>query len=276
MPTSKFEILSPPPILADDVECFSLVKHTGAEGFSIRVAPKAVPGIVFHHNNGHTAIESIVTNSASIHSISTLFLCGAGIEPSTMNFAKGSYTTIQVILKPHALSTLFGINASTLTNSSVELNEFSPHDLNEQMLNASDEQRIVLLTEFLVTHLKKERTRDKLIEESLRLIHQDTACNSVKYLLEYLSISERQFERRFNQAVGISPQSYIRVTRFNEAIRLIKTGQYEKLTDIAYALNYYDQSHLIRDINSFSGITPKNVAQKEDDFYHTQVGYSYV
>jgi methylphosphotriester-DNA--protein-cysteine methyltransferase len=144
------------------------------------------------------------------------------------------------------------------------------------MLNASDEQRIVLLTEFLVTHLKKERTRDKLIEESLRLIHQDTACNSVKFLLEYLSISERQFERRFNQAVGISPQSYMRVKRFNEAIRLLKTRQYKKLTDIAYTLNYYDQSHLIRDIHTFSGMTPKGVSQKEDDFYHTQVGYSYV
>jgi len=69
---------------------------------------------------------------------------------------------------------------------------------------------------------------------------------------------------------------YIRVKRFNEAIRLIKTGQFERLTDVAYALNFYDQSHFIRDIKAFSGMTPKSLSQKVDDFHHDQVGYSYV
>jgi hypothetical protein len=56
-----------------------------------------------------------------------------------MRFAKGSYTVVQVILKPHALKTLLGINALTLKNQAVELNEFSNEDLNEQLLNAPDE-----------------------------------------------------------------------------------------------------------------------------------------
>jgi AraC-like DNA-binding protein len=115
-----------------------------------------------------------------------------------------------------------------------------------------------------------------LVEESLRLIHKNIGFISVKSLLEDLHISERQFERRFIQTVGISPQSYIRVKRFNEAIRLIKAKQYKWLTEIAYALNYYDQSHLIREISAFSGVTPKNLSQNNDDFYHGQAGYSYV
>jgi len=123
--------------------------------------------------------------------------------------------------------------------------------------------------------LKQAKTRDRLVEESLRFIHQHIGSITIKYLLEHLHLSERQFERRFTQTVGISPQLYLRVKRFNEAARLMKTGQFETLIDVAYALNFYDQSHFIRDIKAFSGITPKSLSQKEDAFHGVAV-YSYL
>ena len=182
-----------------------------------------------------------------------------------------------MIFKPHALQTLLGINASLLSDGWAELHEFSAQDLNSQLLEANNEQeRITLLTSFLLARFKQAKTRDTLIEESLRFIHTNIGSIHVKYLLEYLHLSERQFERRFTQTVGISPHLYIRVKRFNEAIRLIKTRQFERLTDVAHALNFSDQSHFIRDIKAFSGITPKSLSQKVDDFYHDQAGYSYV
>ena len=98
---------------------------------------------------------------------------------------------------------------------------------------------------------------------------------NVGALAKYLDLSERQLERRFSQTVGLSPLSYIRVRRFNEAMRLMKTGGYNRLTDVAYALNFHDQSHFIREIKSFTGVTPKSLLQSVDDFYHNQVGYSY-
>jgi AraC-like DNA-binding protein len=55
----------------------------------------------------------------------------------------------------------------------------------------------------------------------------------------------------------------------------MKTRQYDTLTDVAYALNFHDQSHFIREIKTFTGVTPKNLSQKVDDFYHNQAGYSY-
>jgi len=133
-----------------------------------------------------------------------------------------------------------------------------------------------LLTQFLIAKLKQQKRRDELVEESLRLIHQNVGTITVKALREFLDISERQFERRFSETVGISPLSYIRVKRFNEALRLMQTGHYNRLTDIAYALNFHDQSHFIRDIKSFTGVTPTRLSQKMDNFIHNQAGYSYV
>jgi AraC-like DNA-binding protein len=193
-----------------------------------------------------------------------------------MNFKKGSYASIQVVFKPQALNTLLGLNASALTNGFAELNEFSTEDLNLRLMEAGTERkRVTLLTDFLFAKLKQSNSRDPLVEESLHLIHQNITFIDVKQLLKRLAISERQFERRFSQTVGIAPQAYIRVKRFNEAIRLMKTRQYTKLTDIAYALNFHDQSHFIRDAKAFSGLTPKSISQKVENF-QDQSGLSYI
>ena len=277
MSSITFNMLPAPEILKNDVECFRIAGYTGEEGLAIKVSPNGVPGIVFQQNNGRSALENIITHSGRTACPPPLFLYGPGTEPSVMHYKRGSSTTTQVIFKPHALKTLLGINASRLSDGWADLHEFSAEDLQVQLLEAKNEQeRLTLLINFLVARFKQAKTRDTLVEESLRFIHTNIGSIHVKDLLDYLHLSERQFERRFAQTVGLSPHLYIRVKRFNEAIRLIKTRQFERLTDIAYALNFYDQSHFIRDIKAFSGMTPKSLSQKVDDFHHDQAGYSYV
>jgi len=277
MGSNTFRILNVSKSIRNVAECFIVNEIRNVKGTTINVFPNGTPGIVFHHNDGHSAIENIVTQSGRTFSPPTLFLHRAGIESSIMKFGTGSYTVMQIILKPHAVRTLFGINALRLNDGAVELNEFSKVDLNQQLLDAcNDQQRVALLTHFLSTKLEQQKTRDTLVEESLRLIHQHAGRITVKALLGHLDISERQFERRFGQAVGMSPISYMRIKRFNEAIRLMKSRQYDTLTEVAYALNFHDQSHFIRDVKTFTGTTPKSLSQMVDDFYHNQAGYSYV
>ena len=277
MSSIRFTILPAPEILKNDVECFRITEYTGEEGLAIKVSPSGVAGIVFQQNNGRSAIENIITPSGRAASPPPLFLYGPGTEPSVMHYKRGSRRTMQVVFKPHALQTLLGINAAALTDGWADLHEFSAEDLQVQLIEARNErERMTLLTSFLLAMFKQAKTRDTLVEESLRFIHENIGSMHVKYVLDYLNISERQFERRFTQTVGLSPHLYIRVKRFNEAIRLIKTRKFERLTDIAYALNFYDQSHFIRDIKAFSGITPKSLSQKVNDYHYDQAGYSYV
>ena len=174
MRSLHFTLLPAPDLLKKDVECFRIAHYSGEEGFALTISPNGRPGIVFQHN------------------IPTIYIYGQTTEPGVMNHKKGPYTTAQVILQPHALHTLLGINASALTNGLVELQEFSAHTLVEQLLEATNEQeQLALLTSFLVAQLKQEKPRDMLVEESLRLIHQHIGAIQVKSLLEHLTISER-------------------------------------------------------------------------------------
>ena len=274
MRSIEFLMVPSPEILRRDVECFRIINYSGDEGSAIQVSPNGMPGIVFQHCEGQSAIENITLPSRAV-APPTLFLYALGTEPSIMNYKKGAYTTIQVIFKPHALNSLLGINALAL-DGYAELNEFSTEDLNLRLLETRTiNEQVALLTRFLVTKLDSTRSRDTLIEESLQIIRKKVSSVTVKDLWNDLNISERQFERRFSQTVGLSPRMYIRVKRFNEAIRLMKQGRFDRLTDIAYTLNFHDQSHFIRDIKRFSGMTPKDISQKAENFSESG-GFSYL
>jgi AraC-like DNA-binding protein len=45
--------------------------------------------------------------------------------------------------------------------------------------------------------------------------------------------------------------------RFQRSITLLKERSGASLTDIAYSLDYFDQSHFIHDFKRFSGVSPK-------------------
>ncbi|HEX6428081.1 MAG TPA: AraC family transcriptional regulator, partial [Niastella sp.] len=48
-----------------------------------------------------------------------------------------------------------------------------------------------------------------------------------------------------------------RIWQFNNAFQQLNNRQFNKLTDIAFANGYADQSHYIRAFKEFTGITPK-------------------
>jgi AraC-like DNA-binding protein len=45
--------------------------------------------------------------------------------------------------------------------------------------------------------------------------------------------------------------------RFEKALSLIRSNSFDNLSDIAYHLDFTDQSHFIKDFKEFSGFTPK-------------------
>ncbi|XEC92623.1 helix-turn-helix domain-containing protein [Paenibacillus tarimensis] len=274
----NFTVIPPSQALARDIECFRVTSYTGNELLEVKVCPKGFPGIVFQlAEDKSAAIESIAIRTAQISSIPILFLHGQGSEPSVMRFKDKPYVSIQVVLKPHALYSIFGMDASSLNQGFLCSNQFGAIELENQLLSAPmNEDRISLLCDFLMGKMEQTKKRDDLIEHTLDFIRNHVSSISVKDIVSTFHISERQFQKRFARVVGMSPQLFIRIVRVNEALRLMKTGHYDRLSDIAYALNYFDQSHFIREIKTFSWVSPKNITMKVSDFHSDEAGSSYL
>ncbi len=179
-----------------------------------------------------------------------------------------------VILKPDGLRSLLGLDARPLRNGVLPLASLPGAPPLTQLLAASPRAKAGLLLRYLARRAEGSVTHDRAVAQALNLIERRIATLRLPELLADLGLSERQFERRFTRAVGVAPKTYLRVRRFNEAVRLMKTRHYATLTDVAHALHFSDQSHFIRDLKAFTRITPRDISQRVSQF-HEQGGFSY-
>lgn len=266
----KYTFYPPPEPLRDYVEHLWSIGVDDEEppDLTLKFFVTSAPCIVFQHHDGRSAIARSMPPSGGVicnGNHPTSFIRGAITRPFQC-VAKGPPTALGVELKPQALTTLWGIDATELTDTIVNLNAFSTGNLNEQLLNADTERdRIALVTQFLRRRADASPRADSLVAESLRLIHGSKQFVHVRDLLKHLSISERQFERRFGRTVGITASLYLRITRFQQAVRLMKAGRAERLSDIAYDLGYTDQAHFIKDTREFTGYTPKTLSHAVEE-----------
>ena len=234
----------------------------GDAGQTLKMFATGVSGILFQHHDGRPALGAATHRcSGGNGGCPTSFLFGKRTRPS-QTVANGPFGLTGVVFKPQGLSMLLKTEPIGLNDGSIALADVYKERIGDQLLDArSHVDRVVILTTFLRAHVDGSGGEDVVVADSLRLIRERIRSIRVPQLLKSLNMSERQFERRFVRAIGVSPHTYIRIGRFREAVRLIKTNQFERLSDIAYDLNYVDQSHFIKDMKAFSGYTPKRLVE---------------
>ncbi len=223
-------------------------------------------------------VGSIVPDEGDVvEDIPTLFVYGQITQPNTMHFGEGPFTNIQVLFEPTALRALFGIDAAAITDGYLAPDQFGGQALLADLSHVrSVDDYVRIITDFLQEQAAKSVAQDPIVEKAVAFIKERIDDVGVSDVLAHVHLSERQFEKRFLLWVGINPRLYIRIVRFNRAMALVSSGEYERLSDVAMALNFHDQSHFIRDIKIFSKITPRSISMKTVDFYHDQVGSSYI
>lgn len=256
-------IYRPQPTLEKFVEYFWT--FDGSDNPCVRTLemfPTGVSGVLFQHHNGRPALGSTLDGHPVTHGgCPTSFVYGKRTE-TRHTFANGPFALTGVVLTPQGLRTLFKIDPGSLSDGSVPINEFSRQNVSDHLLNArSGRERVAVLSEFLIGHANNAAPEDLLVTESLHYIRRAIQSVRVRDLLKLLKVSERQFQRRFARAIGLSPHQYIRIVRFRKALQLMKAHQFQRLSDVAYDLCYADQSHFIKDVEAFSGYRPRRLVR---------------
>ena len=123
---------------------------------------------------------------------------------------------------------------------------------------ASSAARIALVEDFLLARLRAHRKSP--VEPLVRAVQRRGGDIRVAELCAELGTTERTLERRFHDAVGMAPKSFIRLTRFLHACTRLRRGGWTSLTRLAHDCGYYDQAHFIADVRAFSGMTPGELA----------------
>ena len=70
-----------------------------------------------------------------------------------------------------------------------------------------------------------------------------------------LGYNQRQLLRIFHKQYGVSPKVLLNILRLHLCLTLLKQSELG-LSDIAVQCGFYDQSHFIKEIKRYTGISP--------------------
>src|SRR5262249_51778155 len=113
---------------------------------------------------------------------------------------------------------------------------------------------VQILDQLLRKRLRPATLRDHRVHQLATLQLQHHGSLPVGMLARASGVGERQLEREFKAAVGLSPKALARVLRFQRVFQAMEREK--KWVDIAFECGYYDQAHLIADFNQFAGTSP--------------------
>jgi AraC-like DNA-binding protein len=162
--------------------------------------------------------------------------------------------------KPLSIGELFKFNikASLDDSQNVMLKDF---DLNEQILIDS----LNGFPEFLVNYLDKQFLKlvqhnksDRRLKKCFELIDASVGNIKVDEISKTIGLSSRQLHRVVSNMIGIGIKDYSKIIRFKKSLRDLKTSKSDYF-------HYYDQSHYIREIKQFTGLTPEKLDLKNND-----------
>jgi AraC-like DNA-binding protein len=94
------------------------------------------------------------------------------------------------------------------------------------------------------------------IDQVLPLLIKERGLMKIDQLASHACLSVRQFERVFQQRIGLPPKHFSRMVRFSQAWIIKEQTPCTSWTKIAYECGYFDQMHLIRDFQEFAGVNP--------------------
>jgi AraC-like DNA-binding protein len=171
-----------------------------------------------------------------------------------------NHLMIKVAFHPTGTYRLLGINMQQTVNNGLNATEFWGNDVNE-----------------IVEQLRQCTSYDSMIGIVCRFVEQrfDQSCRPEEpidpvaiqmldplnnYSLEdwaaMACLSLRQFERNFIARVGISPKLFIRIVRFEYAMKIKNSCPDKSWSEIALECGYTDSSHLLKEFKEFAEFPP--------------------
>lgn len=164
---------------------------------------------------------------------------------------------------------------SELTNQVVEADQILgklPITLREQLLETENpQQRLNIIESVLVKHIGEQKS-DLLIDNVINTIKQ-MPSHSITKISHEVGISEKHLISLFKRYVGITPKLLERIFRFQSVINLVQNQTQVNWTEVAYQCGYYDQAHMIKEFNYFSGSTPSTYLKlRDEDHNHVIIG----
>lgn len=202
----------------------------------------------------------------------SVYISGQQFEIAHHWINEGEINIIGFELTPDAIHQFFGIPQQETTGCVLKLEDIwrkEIRQLYQQVIDQPDSaSQIAIIEQFLCERIISRQWKENAsIAEATHLINRCNGNIAIPDLANALRISTRGLERRFLQAVGISPKACCKVMQFNHAFRQL-TLYKKHVLDVVSETGYYDQPHFLHHFQKVFGISPGQFFDEQENFLY--------
>ncbi|GAA4471080.1 hypothetical protein GCM10023189_60930 [Nibrella saemangeumensis] len=254
----------------NNIMVHELTSEATGNACTFSIPPLPEHSLIFYVRDS-VDVETISTKKKK--TLSSSLVIGPQINRHKITLGR-DHLMIKVGFQPGGLYRFLGIPMSELfcqeAFDGVELLGNQLNEVADQLrIAASYGEMIMIIERFLLKHTY--RVKQALpIDHVLPLLIQQRGLIKIDQLASRACLSTRQFERVFQQRIGLPPKHFSRLVRFSQAWILKEQQPRIPWIQIAHECGYFDQMHLIRDFQEFAGVNPSSI---EAELLNSQVKF---
>lgn len=176
---------------------------------------------------------------------------------------------------PEACALFFGLNPAAIVTETVRKENFGDRFSAElpSRLSASESfAEIVAVYENYAKNFGVRREEiDRRLARATGIFIETGGMAKIAETAREIGLSERQFERNYRRASGLTPKQFARICRFRATtIDLVKNSR-QNWANRAAEKGFADQSHLNREFSNLSGNSPNEFSANVKRIAHGKI-----
>jgi AraC-like DNA-binding protein len=209
-----------------------------------------------------------------IDDVFPIAVVGARTSRNCELLLQGRVDAFTITFQPGGLAALFSIPAIELTDRDFDGTTVLDSGISELYSRLAGvctfTDRVRVADDYLMTRSAAVNPISNTAKAAVHVMHNN-GCVRVEDLARAAGLGARQLERRFRHEIGMGPKMYCRVIRFEAALKLKAVSPSMRWTQIAHALGYHDQMHMVHDFKRLAGVNPTGICDQLDMFVRPEV-----
>lgn len=181
---------------------------------------------------------------------------------------QGRFRDFAVSFQPTGFYRLFGVPMIELADRLYEASELMGNEvrlLHEQLHRCPTLNDMARATERFLLEWVTAARQYHAVQTAAKVIITRHGRVELDDLVHEAGLSQRQFERKFAEQIGMGPKHYCRVARLNYVLRLKEARPDRTWTELSYEGEYFDQNHMIKDFKALAGTAPSEFFRLIDE-----------
>lgn len=155
------------------------------------------------------------------------------------------------------------------TDSYISLDNLFKKDADEtweQLKEAKTRKDTFLIIEkFLYKKLLSNKQPNPKLISTIEFVFNSYSNLSIHEVCSHLNISRKHLNNLSKEYTGVSPKMLISLNRFQTTLKKMSSAKPEKLSDMVYELDYFDQAHFNNDFKRFTNLKPSEYIKQVEN-----------